>query len=578
MYEKHFNFSENPFTIAPNPRYLYLTDRHREALAHLSYGLRENGGFILLTGEVGTGKTTVCRCLLERVPGDVRLAMVLTPTLEANELLAAICDEFGIDYGPGATSKALTDALNRYLLDVHTKGRRAVVVIDEAQNLATEVLEQLRLLTNLETNEHKLLQIILIGQPEFLAKLEQPEMRQLSQRIVARFHLAPLSPGEVCAYISHRLKIAGGSSSIFPKAVSLRVAQLSKGVPRLVNLLCDRALLGCYVQEQHEVDMKTLQRAAREVFGDRRLSRREVARARRAGTGRWFWLSAPVVAAAAAWLLLAGGLPERAEFPSLFERFKGADSVEVAEAPTPTPGESMPQGGYRGAAGDTAEPVEVAASAPPLTWEALVRAEHSEFAAYLALFNAWNVQYLPGSAPTPCGFAFREQLDCWHRRGRLRDLQHFNRPALLKMVSEQGSLFYAALLGVDGDRVRLGIGEREMEVPRGEVERRLTGEFTLLWRRPPGFTRTLRPGDKNEFVTWVADKLSQLDGHKVALRGSRVYGSALLGRVRNLQLRCGLRVDGLIGRETILVINALTANVPVLSTRLSRRCARRLNV
>ncbi len=594
MYEKHFNFSDNPFTIAPNPRYLYLTDRHREALAHLTYGLRENGGFVLLTGEVGTGKTTVCRCLLERVPDNVHLALVLTPTLGGNELLEAICDEFGIAHGAAATGKTLTDALNRYLLEIHARGRRAVVVIDEAQNLDVAVLEQLRLLTNLETNEQKLLQIILIGQPEFLAKLEQPELRQLSQRIVARFHLTPLRTGEVRAYINHRLKIAGGSSSIFPPAVALRVAQLSKGVPRLINLLCDRALLGCYVQEKHVVDLQTLEQAAREVLGDRKFLRRQAARASSLGRFRPNWRPAPVAATAAAvlaaaYLLLtpaqfgALGLFERDQLmqrPPLLEWFK---RTEVAEVP-PLP-DAVPAAEVAAAATAVAEPAPGAAPAsgaahalPPLDWEAFAQAEHGETAAYVALFRRWGVRYSPGAAQTPCGFASRNQFDCWHKRGGFRDLQHLNRPALLKMASDAGGLFYAALLEINGDRVRLGLGEREMEVSRGELERRWTEEFTLLWRRPSGFVRTLRPGDKSDFVAWVSDKVSRLEGRKVAHGGPQVYDFALSNRVRSLQRRCGLRVDGLVGRETIIMINALTARVPVLSNNSNRRCTRRLNV
>ena len=585
VYEKHFNFSDNPFTIAPNPRYLYLTGRHREALAHLTYGLQENGGFILLTGEVGTGKTTVCRCLLERVPEHVHLALVLTPTLGGNELLEAICDEFSVGHDKGATNKTLTDALNRYLLDIHAQGQRAVVMIDEAQNLDIEVLEQLRLLTNLETNEQKLLQIILIGQPEFLAKLDQPELRQLSQRIVARFHLTPLKTGEVRAYINHRLKIAGGSTAIFSKAVILRIAQLSKGVPRLINLLCDRALLGCYVQDKHEVDMKTLEQAAREVFGDRR-SVADERQALRFRSRRPWLLSAGGAAAGAA---VAAGLFVFAEVP-LVDWLKQlplprTDVVEIAgrtpealpspvmaiaEPPPPVAEQQLVVGRDQGQ--------DQARDQSPLSWQTLTSEEYGESGAYLALFDLWQVEFSADAPRAPCSFASENQLDCWYKRGKFRDLQRLNRPALLKFVSDEGRLFYATLLAIEGRNLRLGVGARTMETTRNQMEKYWTQEFMLLWRRPPGFVRTIRPGDRGSVVVWVKEKISRLEGRKVTAGFSEVYDFGLVSRVRSLQRRCGLQVDGLVGRETIIMINGLISGVPVLSRNVNRRCTRQLNV
>ena len=592
MYERHFNFSDNPFTIAPNPRYLYLTDRHREALAHLTYGLQENGGFILLTGEVGTGKTTVCRCLLERIPDNVHLALVLTPALGANELLEAICDEFGVAHEKGATTKGLTDALNRYLLEVHAQGQRAVVVIDEAQNLDVAVLEQLRLLTNLETNEQKLLQIILIGQPEFLEQLERPELRQLSQRIVARFHLTPLKASEVQAYVAHRLKIAGGNASVFPRSVTLRIAQLSKGVPRVINLLCDRALLGCYVQEKHQVDMRTLEQAAREVFGERKVSRKETRRGWEMQTFRRRRWALPTAAAVAVAAVAAGAAGVYLQVPALdlerwdlFKRFVVSEAPSLVSAAPPVlsepPQAASPAPEAEVVAEAVAEPepaIEAEPPVVPLTWETLAREERSEIGAYSALFRNWKLDYSAAEAQTPCGFASRNQLDCWHKRGKWRDLQRLNRPALLKMVTAESGIFYATLLGIDGTDLRLGLGDREMKVSRGEFEKRWTNEFTLLWRRPPGFVRTLRPGDKSGFVPWVEERVSQAEGRKVSNRQSSVYDFALVKRVRNLQRRCGLRVDGLVGRETVIMINGLTSSVPTLSKNSNRRCPRRLNV
>ncbi|MBT8121820.1 MAG: AAA family ATPase, partial [Gammaproteobacteria bacterium] len=269
MYLEYFKLTEQPFSITPDPRFLYMSARHREALAHLLYGLGEGGGFVQLTGEVGTGKTTICRCLLEQVPENVDVAVVLNPKVTAQELLATVCDELGIaNPGDNASIKSLIDILNRYLLDAHARGRRTVLIIDEAQNLSADVLEQVRLLTNLETSTEKLLQIILIGQPELRELLARADMRQLSQRITARYHLEPISREEADAYIRHRLQVCGSSQNLFSKRAVDKIHKLSDGIPRLINVLCDRALLGTYVEGRGIVDHKVVSKASREVLAD----------------------------------------------------------------------------------------------------------------------------------------------------------------------------------------------------------------------------------------------------------------------------------------------------------------------
>src|SRR5471032_408540 len=259
MYHSYFGLTEAPFSIAPDPRYLYMSQRHQEALAHVLYGVSGDGGFVLLTGEVGAGKTTVCRCLLQQIPESCDVAYIFNPKLTVEELLSTICMEFGIAYPQGNTSiKVFVDCINAYLLDAHARGRHTVLVIDEAQNLSIEVLEQMRLLTNLETNRRKLLQIILLGQPELADMLDRPELKQLAQRIIARYHLGPLSKAEVAAYVRHRLDIAGAKRPLFPLSVMNRLYRLSRGIPRVVNVLCDRALLGAYVQGKERVDRATI--------------------------------------------------------------------------------------------------------------------------------------------------------------------------------------------------------------------------------------------------------------------------------------------------------------------------------
>lgn len=269
MYHEYFGLSEAPFSIAPDPRYLFLSDKHREALAHLIYGVGDQGGFVLLSGEVGTGKTTICRCLLQQVPDKADIAFIINPKQSVNQLLQSIFKELHLALEKGATSKDLIDHLTQYLLDAHSRGRNTILIIDEAQNLTPDVLEQLRLLTNLETNEKKLLQLVLLGQPELNLMLDKPELRQLAQRITARYHLSPLSKREVADYIEHRLSVAGCRVALFSPAAIRKIVRLSGGIPRLINLICDRALLGAYATGSAEVTPKIVKKAAREVLGKR---------------------------------------------------------------------------------------------------------------------------------------------------------------------------------------------------------------------------------------------------------------------------------------------------------------------
>ncbi len=319
MYLAFFGLNEKPFAITPDPRYLYLSERHAEALAHLLYGITEAGGFVQLTGEVGTGKTTVVRSLLAQTPKNAEIALILNPRMTVAEFLLTICEELGIgvpDYAVHSL-KDLVDILSHYLLRAHGAGKRIVLVVDEAQNLATEVLEQVRLLTNLETNTQKLLQIILIGQPELREILARTELRQLAQRITGRYHLCPLLRQETAAYVLHRLRIAGATSEIFTAGALAEAHRLSGGVPRVINVLCDRALLGAYTQDRHRVTAAMVRRSAREVFGVR--------------SAPW-WLPWGAAAATAAMLLL--GAAALWQFrPDLFGRGRAAPMQAAGPAP-----------------------------------------------------------------------------------------------------------------------------------------------------------------------------------------------------------------------------------------------------
>jgi len=269
MYTSYFALSDSPFSIAPDPEYLFMSDRHREALSHLTYGLGTTGGFVLLTGEVGTGKTTISRRLMEQLPDNTQTAFILNPTLSSQELLATLCDELKIRYRKtGATLKTLTDKIQEKLLKNHNAGINTLLIIDEAQHLQAEVLEQLRLLTNFETNTKKLLQVILIGQPELQQLLQRRDLRQLAQRITARYHLMPLNKQEVAQYIQHRLSVADCYRSIFDKGALAIIYQLSQGIPRLINLLCDRSLWIAYGENKSLVDRKIIIKASAEALGE----------------------------------------------------------------------------------------------------------------------------------------------------------------------------------------------------------------------------------------------------------------------------------------------------------------------
>ena len=313
MYTKFFGLNEKPFAITPDPRYLFMSERHGEGLAHLLYGVTDSGGFIQLTGEVGTGKTTLVRTLLGQLPAEADVALILNPQVSVLEFLQAICKELGVDLPDDRNSTmALVDALNRYLLDAHGRGRRIILLVDEAQNLSEDVLEQLRLLTNLETAKQKLLQIILIGQPELREVLAQNNLRQLAQRVTGRYHLEPLSREESARYIDHRMKVAGGLGEIFDDGAKREVYKLSGGIPRIMNVICDRALLGAYSRESRTVDRGLIRSAADEVSG----------RHKETSLTKWF----AGITAAAVLALLAVNLP------ALFEKPQGAPAAAAADS------------------------------------------------------------------------------------------------------------------------------------------------------------------------------------------------------------------------------------------------------
>ncbi len=568
MYEEFFNLSDSPFTITPNPRYLFLGKQHREALACLHYGLRSSGGFILLSGEVGTGKTTLCRSFLENIPANVRVAFIFNPKLDERELLQAICDEFLIDYDKDSSLTALTDALNQRLLEWHSKGQKALLIMDEAQNLQYRVLEQLRLLTNLETHEVKLLQVILVGQPELLEKLRQPELRQLMQRVVARYHLNPLSVGDLKNYISHRLKLAEGDDAIFSLQSRLRIAQLSHGIPRLVNLLCDRALLGAYAMDEQRVTLKVVEQAAHEVLGERK--QRTVYQTGRSTSDkmRKLLIGGAMVALLVSVVLVFWHEEVKSFAGALAEDWGEMDMTEtspVTENKHLTRSEETQNT-------DAPSPEHTAPTASYVTLEDLRQGGHSSREAFGLLFKAWGLTVATDPATPACDFAQHQGLDCWSRSdGDLKLLRTLNRPAIVKLRSERNELFSLALLQLNSKDAVLASPLGQVKMPASEFQKFWTGDFTVLWRRPPGFFKTLIPGDRGEIVDQILKRLSPLADVQSA-RDSHSFDAAAVELVRGIQRRCGMAVDGMVGKETIFAIDNLLGDAPYLSRRNNLSC------
>lgn len=509
MYNEYFGLKEAPFSIAPDPHYLYMSENHREALAHLLYGINSDNGFVLLTGEVGTGKTTVCRCLLEQLPENSHIAFILNPKLTVEELLATICDELGIRYLWGNTSnKVFIDKINTFLLESNAKGSRTVLILEEAQNLRSDVLEQIRLLTNLETNERKLLQIIMVGQSELRDLLEKPEMRQLQQRITARYHLRPLTKQELAAYVLHRLSIAGVNRKLFPVETIDRIFDLSGGIPRMINLICDRALLGTYVQGKSMVDLSTVNKAAREVFG--KIAEQKQPKQR----FRWAIISL---------LLIICGTALAANY---FGR--------KIERPADT--------------GIAAQPVQV------LPWPADLPYDPDQTMAFQALFRQWGVSYRNNA--DACQQAEADGLRCMEGKGTMNSIMKLNLPAVLRLSDERGKSYYVTLSEVKGEQARIAVGDISRSALLREVEERWPGDYILLWRLPPNFRGDIRRGMKGPDVRWLETMLSAVVGGDVRSGNSPLYDERLVALVKKFQRSEGLVPDGIVGTKTMIRLNA----------------------
>lgn len=567
MYYDFFGFREPPFSIAPDPRYLYLSDRHKEALAHLMYGVQGQGGFIVITGEVGTGKTTVCRCFIDNAPGHVDIALVLNPRLSARELLSAVCDELGIPHQPDASIKVLVDGINESLLAAHAAGRHKVLIIDEAQNLSADVLEQLRLLTNLETSEKKLLQIVLLGQPELKQVLALPELRQLNQRVTARYHLDAIDRDELPAYLQYRLGVAGMRGEVFTPGAVRRLYRASHGIPRLINLISDRALLGAYAAGEHLVSAGFVRQAAKEV-GHQSVSGRPVKAAPLTGNG---WIMAALVMLAVlgtVWLFSPETGQNNAKVVAANDSVAFAGLIE--REPSGSDTELLPM--HDGAEDDEL----VAELAPEPELAPVFRfGQHTQSlaGAFEHLFGLWQVEFQRSGNPIACDYATSVGLSCLERQGSRRSLEAINRPAILELRNSEGQTGYAVLAGMQQDEALLMTRQGSLSVPFSVIEPFWYGDFRVLWRLPEYQTGAGLYSDSSGKQLWLGARMMAL-ADRLSVSGreaERVKRLEVTEQVRWYQQQRGLVVDGIPGAMTIIQINNdLASDIPKLRAAVTK--------
>jgi general secretion pathway protein A len=587
MYQSYFGLSENPFSLTPDPRFLFLSTRHREGIAHLIYGIGRGGGFVQITGEVGTGKTTLYRSVLARAHKNVDVALILNPCQSAVELLASICDELHVNYDKRTNSiKTLVDALNRHLLKVHTKGRRTVLIIDEAQNLEINVLEQIRLLTNLETAKQKLLQIVLIGQPELQELLQRPDLRQLKQRITARYHLTPLSETETNAYVHHRLSRAGRTTPLFTPAALKTVHRLSGGVPRLTNIICERSLLAAYALQSQQIGPGIVRKAAIESTGKE---------------SRWPLQAAAVIAGLAVFgtvlalltHLEAGYNQSTASLTPATVTGTAASAESQIKRNTIAMVEAVPANNTEtGAAtsqfkhdtatsGDTTPTQNVAApvavnninarsAKSAVTLPSSLRDElrsgkykTDTTTAFSSLFRLWGLDYntLPGNSV--CARAEAGGLSCMVRRGSLSSVRLYERPSVLDLFDNYGNLHRATVVQLSDDRATLDFGGEHVSVSTAKLESAWLGSYVLLWRPPKISTTRLHEGIRGPDVVWLRKQLDRAENKSTTGVQSPVFDTQLTQRVVSFQRSHGIPADGIVGQQTLLKLNSVTANPPV---------------
>lgn len=641
MYEAFYGLTEKPFNLTPDPRFLCLSDKHKEAFSHLLYGIMSRSGFIMISGEIGTGKTTICRYLLSKLDLDTEVAFVFNPTLSPEELLRTINQDFGIDTKADSV-KGLIDELNAYLLDRYAQGKNCVLVIDEAQDLEPRVLEQIRLLSNLETETAKLLQIILIGQPELPEMLELPELRQLNQRITARYHLQPLNREETMQYIAYRLRIAGARNSVkFTKSALNEIYRFSKGTPRVINAICDRALLIGFTQEIREFDTAIIRQAIHEIRGEwvenkqRRRSKRK--------------MLYPMLAAAAAIALVIGSpfaatwIQQQRASQATASKDPGAterlDSVLTAMITTKgalddpaTADQERAMAVLEGAlslvqeksrelsSGERADrsivhaavrpdstldgvqvldpsDVDLSAAAPATSMEdtlATIIQVHKEqsqakrttlvealdgvdpAAAFDAgarqLMQLWDKTVAEDTAPATTLDHLREMaaaqgLSCEQLSIDLAELEAINLPAMIELSAGNRTLWIALLKSRDDALQVSHVNHHPISVAREDLESHFTGKCAILWHDPSPNAEVIKPSMSAPAVRELQLQLKALGLYNGNI--TTTYDEPVAKLVRELQAETGIHTDGIVGRQTRMVLSSWlpTSPTPWLSER-----------
>ncbi len=535
MYLRYFGLNETPFSITPDPAFVYLSPRHRDALAHLLYGIGKggSGGFVQLTGEVGTGKTTLCRCLLEQIPDGTRIALLLNPLVTPRELLAAVSEELEIDIsGSIDSTRLLVDGLNRYLLAAHERGERVVVVIDEAQNLSPEALEQVRLLTNLETSKEKLLQIVLLGQPELRELLQRRNLRQLAQRITARYHLSPLGPKDTHLYIAHRMQIAGAQRNPFRRGAMNALYQRSQGIPRLINIIADRALVAAFAKERMDVTASMVHGAANEV----QLGEKQVRRV------RWPWL-----AAAAALLVVA--------VATLYERPSPVEPTQVVAGNMT----SQVATDERAAQVENIAPVVTAVTSPPEPVAALDAnwlANHQR-TVWQGIADVWRHPGAAFSIQAACNGDNSRGYACLNDQGSWSKIRRFGLPVVLVLQGQTAS--YLLLHGIDGDRLLVGEKDHLLTVSKESVEDLWLGSYLVVWPQAPEWPPVVKRGDDGPAVSTIMEMATRVE---VPYHGEQVFDADFERWLKSYQIRNGLEADGIVGRKTLLYLMTASIDEP----------------
>jgi general secretion pathway protein A len=579
MYTEYFKLSEPPFSLTPDPRFLFMSARHREGLAHLFYGVQQPGGFVQLTGDIGSGKTTLSRCLVRQLPHDTDVALILNPRLTVIELLATACDELQISYPAETQSvKVLIDALNKHLLASHAQHRRTVLIIDEAQNLSGEVLEQIRLLTNLETSQEKLLQIILIGQPELLTVLKGKGLKQIAQRITARYHLLALSRQETYAYIRHRLFVAGRKDPLFTDSALRCIYRLSGGVPRLINILCDRSLLGAYALDKKQVAAAIVRRASKETRGTPSLHDRF--------PFRWHFglLGILVLVAAAAIFFDSAGLRFRRKDTTAAystQNDTGSTLAHIKANAAPGPDKSAGDMVLQPKLQSAADQVSGVEKAPPHAstdaTNAPARVRLIDFlsdpsrgnlsSAFSDLYARWGIKYPLKASDLGCKVAQTQGFECIFLVGGWPRLRRYNAPAILDILLPTGIRKRITLVGLDNTTATLTIDGHNYSFPMSEIDPVWDGSSIILWKPPFSPPYQFAPGEQGDKVAWVRRALDILEKRPAAAAVSDVYDDDLRRRILGFQRRWSLIQDGLVGNETLvrLTLALEGPNAPSLS-------------